>query len=202
MIRLLRAILALSLLAASPAFAQSMQFSTPRSWGQITGTLSNQTDLNTALAGKAPTTTAPVVLCQSGAQVSVSGTAAETQVYSCAIPAMGANGRLKIEMEGTFSGSTAARTINIYFGGTLVLTHAPASSSVVYVENAWVSNRNATNSQRAKGTILTASNGISAASGNSAIDTTSATTLAVKLQLNASDSGTLETISVVYYPAS
>jgi hypothetical protein len=178
MIRFLRAFFALALLAASPAFAQSMTFSVPSG--------------------------AAIVLCQSGAEATHTGDTAETTAATCNVPAnaMGANGEIIIRALFAKTGTAGAATYKIKFGGTNINSTSPGATTLSYEVTARISNANSTGGQ--VGLAVSVSGGIGTSTSakiTPAIDTTQATTVTFTYQGGASgDTEALSSYQVLLYP--
>ena len=138
------------------------------------------------------------VLCQGAVASSHTGDTTETTLATCNIPAnaIGANGRLRIFAQFSFTNNGNSKTARIEFnpGAAQYLSAAGAgaASGQFLVD---IANRNATNSQVGGVAALGAAS--TSAVVTSAVDTTAATSVAITGQLGtATDTITLESYSV------
>lgn len=147
---------------------------------------------------------AVIVQCQSAVAVPLTGTTAETTLATCAIPAnaMGANGRLQIKARFSTTNNANNKTFNIKFGSTMFTTKA-AASIAVFVVDAEIANRNATNSQVGGGQWVYGGNATAVAASTGTEDTTTALNLLITVtNANAGDTSTLESYQVIIFPKS
>jgi hypothetical protein len=167
-------------------------------WGEITGTLSNQADLQSALDAKltaasnlsdvasAETSRANlgILYFSNAVAVSVAGTAGYEDLRTFVVPAnsMGANGFIRFTTVWSVTNNANGKAVRILFGGqTAVETQllSTASFQACHI----LINRNATNSQlrMAQGTIAAISGVTSIAiPGGLTVDTTVNQTIAVQ----------------------
>lgn len=143
------------------------------------------------------------VLCQSAVAASVTGNTSETTLATCNVPAnaIGANGRLRVFAQFSFTNNADAKTARIRYSGAagtqyIAATGASAASAQYLID---IANRNATNSQvggvPAFGTSATAP-------VTSAVDTTAATSVVFSGQLGIStDTMALESYWVELLPS-
>jgi hypothetical protein len=143
-----------------------------------------------------------VVVCQSAVQQVLTGTASETTLATCTIPAnlIGKNGQVVIEALFATPDNTAnAKTGKLKFGGT-TLVSASFASNVSANFRSRVGNRNATNSQVG----LTSSSGFGSsgsAVATASVDTTAAVTVLITGTLaTTTETIRLESYQVVVYP--
>ncbi len=180
-------------------------------WGSITGTLSNQTDLDTALDLRllASDNLADVADSQTsrsnlgmqyfamGATAAVAGTAGYETLFTFQLPAnsLGTNGCLFFHIVSTFTSSANSKALRVQIGGSTVQEcnyFNTGQSGLMHF--AW-KNRGATNSQIAglNGSVGAFSGASSTALFTSAIDTTVAQTVNVQmLKANAGETVTLQ----------
>jgi hypothetical protein len=143
------------------------------------------------------------IIAQSAVAQSHTGDTNATTLATVTIPAnaMGANGRVEIRARWAFSGTASGKTVTINFGGSQLVSQAPASTITSDYVNAEVSNRNATNSQHraSMGFFSSAAGGFT--NGTLSIDTTAAVDITfVGTLVNAADTVTLESYQVILYP--
>jgi uncharacterized protein (UPF0333 family) len=103
----------------------------------------------TFTAGNRPAFT-PRVIAYSNVAVPLTGTVAETTMWSYTVPGgmMGANGTLRITALLSMPASANSKTIKVKFGGTLFLSHSPLTSTYKSVHlQKMISNRNSVSSQ-------------------------------------------------------
>lgn len=145
------------------------------------------------------------VIAQTAVAVPLTGSTSETTLATITVPAsaMGANGRVEIYIDTGFTGTAGNKTINVYFGGTLTMTHAAgAAETIGRPSDIRITNRNNASSQRWDARWINASSSQGKASqGTTAINTGSSVDIVIKGQLgNAADTLTLEAYQVVVYP--
>lgn len=166
--------------------------------GAATGILkSDGSALSAAVAGT--DYQLPVTIAQLAVAVPHTGTTAETTLATITIPAnaMGANGRIEIDVCWSYPTSANNKTFRQKFGGTTI-TQSVVSTGASLRTSAFVANRNATNSQVASPNFA-ASFGASPSAGvtTMAVDTTAAVNILLTAQLaNAGETITLEAYSV------
>ena len=165
------------------------------------------TAVTTIAGGLGPYVNTHVILGQSGAGVSLTGTASETVLATVAVPAgyMGLNGVIRIRTLWTFTNNANNKTRRIRFGlsgagtgGSVILGFASASQASHQHFNQ-IQNRNATNSQVAATSGASTGGWAESTSGvnTTTIDTTQACELAITGQLaNSSDTMILESYFV------
>lgn len=94
---------------------------------------------------------APLILAQSNASSSVTGTVNETTLATITVPAgaMGANGALRITLIATANSSTNNKTVKVNFGATnyLNVNLGTAQSLLALRTQVEIRNRNSTSSQ-------------------------------------------------------
>jgi len=138
------------------------------------------------------------VIAQSAVAVPHTGTTAETTLATITIPAnaMGANGRIELDVIWSYTNSANTKTLRQKFGGTTILSTAVGASAVTRT-SAVIANRNATNSQVATPNFSTSFGVSSATLTTMAIDTTAAVNIVLTAQLaNSGETITLEAYSV------
>jgi hypothetical protein len=167
-------------------------------WGDITGTLSDQTDLQTALDAKltaasnladvasAETSRANlgILYLSSAVADSVSGTSTWEDLITFTVPAnsMGANGFLRVTSVWSLTNNANSKFVRILFGGGDVWLAQVINVSTVQI-CCILSNRNATNAQfRMPQSTTAAISGTSTAAvaANLAIDTTVNQTVSIQ----------------------
>ena len=139
------------------------------------------------------------VLAASGAQVSHTGTTAETTLATITVPAnsLGANGALRVYAIWTNNNSGNSKTFRVRFSGAAGTQFRSRSmtTNLTTPEYVLIQNRNATNSQ-VGGDVTGAAAGWASGTGaviTAAVDTTAATTLVLTGQLaNSGDTINLE----------
>lgn len=144
-----------------------------------------------------------VLIAQSAAAVTLTGTTTETTMATVTVPAnvMGANGRIEIDVAWSHTNNANNKTEKVKFGGTSY-SNVVTTTSSTNNQKLFIANRNATNSQtgqQAGGVGTTASPyGLGSVSYvTSAIDTTSAVSITFTGQLaNTTDTIVLESYSV------
>lgn len=131
----------------------------------------------------------PIILAQSWAAVSGAADTNENTLATITVPAnaMGANGRLRIQTQWTFTNNANNKTVRIRFSGaagTQYLVNTSASVAGILQATTTIANRGATNSQIGASTLVAATTfGVNGtASTTSAVDTTAATTLVITAQ--------------------
>ncbi|PRZ51236.1 hypothetical protein BX589_12077 [Paraburkholderia fungorum] len=140
-----------------------------------------------------PGTARALVLAQSAAPSSVTGTTATTTLASIPIPAgvMGVNGALRLTLNWSTTNNANTKTVAVTLGGTQV--YSTGNQSVLSVQTQInIRNRNSQSSQVTSASIVTFGGSGSAVTTTS-IDMTQARTLAITGTLgSSSDTLTLE----------
>lgn len=142
-----------------------------------------------------------VLIGQSAAAAAHTGTTAETTLATITIPAnaMGANGRVEIEVLWSATNNANVKTARAKFGATTILSTALTSNASLRISN-FVANRNATNSQIIGANTGTGFGASTSAVVTAAIDTTAAVNITITAQLaNAADTMTLEAYRVLLF---
>jgi hypothetical protein len=141
------------------------------------------------------------VLGQSAVPVSHTGDTTQFTLAAIPIPASaaGANGRIVVRADLSFSNNANAKTSAIKLGPAQLFAQSFSSTASTSIE-VTIDNRNAQNSQRWTWEHVTpAVSGYT--NGTSAVDTSAAQSIAITGQLaNASDTVTLESYQVTIYP--
>lgn len=174
--------------------------------------LATPTSANLAAALNSSAQTVGYVLAQSGVASSVTATTSETALATIAIPAgaLGANGRISIEVNFTLTTSANSKTLRSYFGasgaglgGTALFSNAQTTNVTLHDMRS-ITNRNSASSQVA---TISVSNGTggwgasSTATATAVINTANASELVVSGQCaNAGDTITLESYRVTVFP--
>lgn len=165
-------------LTASPALAQSMNFT--------------------------PGKTGPLILCQSGSASSHTGDTTETVLATCAVPAnaMGKNGQIEIDVLFSKTGTAGAPTYRIKYGGTAFHGITNTSTALSYEAHVRVSNQNATNAQIGATASTPGGWGSSTSAPNTgSVDSTAAQNITISVQgASAADTITLQSYIVILYP--
>lgn len=133
---------------------------------------------------------------------SVTGTASETTLatINIAAGAMGANGKIEVNADFSYTNSANAKTLRIKLGGTTLWSGTPTATTGLAVRLT-IRNRNAANSQRWRAQHVLSSGTWGDSSGTAAIDTASATTITITAQLaNTGETITLEGRDAVLSP--
>lgn len=162
----------------------------------------------TALAGKQPTGTYGRQVFVSNVQLSHTGNANETTVYTATIPGgtMGLNGTLHLPFLGSMNSNGNSKTMRIRINGTIVASFAVTNSSAgrMYF---MMSNRNSLTSQiigssaTAGGPNVGFGDLSGAGVGTPNFNTANDMTVTVTVQLaNGSDNMALEMIQCIVYP--
>ena len=158
--------------------------------GDLSGTLPNPT---VAKSGGNPIAQ---ILAQSGVPSSVTGTTAETTLATIAVPAgaMGTTGSLRIKVLGDVTVNGDAKTLKVYFGGTLVYTVSlPSVYSVAREIN--IFNRGSATSQV---TEYSGGSGVSTQGGSSTTLTIN-TALAQNITITGTLGTSTDTITLTAY---
>lgn len=160
--------------------------------------------LAVTLAPNIVNTTDTIVLGQSGAAASITGTVAETTLATVAIPAnaMGAAGALRISALWSTTNNANNKTLSIRLGGTVISAPVIASqasfSEIITLRNRGVANSQVTTPSAATGGGVGVS---TSAVTTTAIDTTASLALTLTATLaNTGDTATLESYSVELLP--
>jgi hypothetical protein len=131
------------------------------------------------------------VLDQSAVAVAHAGDTTETTVATIAIPAIGANGRIAVRADFTYTNSANVKTLKVKLGGTTILTLTPSTTAGLALE-LFISNRNSNTSQRWSERHFF-SGSLGAQFGTSAVDLSAGANLTISVQLaNAGETVTLE----------
>lgn len=149
-------------------------------------------------------TTDTIVLGQSGAPASITGTLTETTLATVTVPAkaMGTAGALRISALWSTTNNANNKTLSIRLGGTVISAPVIASQAS-FSEIITLRNRGVTNSQvTSPSTATTGGIGVStSAVTTTAIDTTGVLALTITATLaNVADTATLESYSVELLP--
>lgn len=145
-----------------------------------------------------------IVVAQSGAAQTLTGSTSETTLATITIPAgvLGPNGQVEVEALWSCTNSANNKTCRVKFGGT-AFTSAVLTTSAGVQTHTRIANRNATNSQVSLGaTAVTGFGGTSATATTGAVDTTADVTLLLTGQLaSAAETLTLESYVVTVRPS-
>lgn len=144
------------------------------------------------------------VLDQSAVASAHTGDLVESTLATINLPAgaMGANGKIVVTVDFSYTNSGNVKTLKVKLGGTTLWSGTPTTTAGLQVELV-IRNRNAQNSQRWSARHFLSSGGVGVTSGTAAIDTSSATTITITGQLaNAGETITVEGRDVVLTPKS
>jgi hypothetical protein len=167
---------------------------------QTANNLSDVASLNTTMRNLQ----AGYVLAQASPATANTGNTTQNTVATITVPAgaMGANGRLGIDIDVSKSGTAGTMTVDVYLGATQVWTStAITAANVSLIQKGFIANRNSASSQRGRAMQTVANNNMTSIGGTSALDTTSSQDITIKITNgSAADTITLESYQVLLYP--
>lgn len=141
------------------------------------------------------------VLAQSAVAVPLTGSTSETTLATITVPAgaMGANGRIEIATDWSYTSSANNKTIKIKLGATQLYSLSQTTSTGMGTRTS-VANRNSASSQRCL-TLGHNGSAINVGFATSAIDTSASTDITITGQLVVgTETVTLESYQVLLYP--
>lgn len=144
----------------------------------------------------------PIVLGQSAVAVPLTGGTGETTLATITVPAgaLGANGRVVIEVDFTHTNSANAKTLRVKWGSSTSYSPAPTTTAGTSAQII-IANRNVTNSQRVLTKQLNSANSTAYGSGTPTQDTTASVDITITGQLAlGTETITLESYQVLLYP--